>query len=48
MPLLEKDLIIKDALSTNMFQLFLVIHHWDNTEVFDNVVLLCYVIVDLL
>lgn len=35
---LPADLLSVDALNTVAFQLFLVIHHWDSTEVFDNVV----------
>lgn len=38
MPTLPADLLTIDALNTVAFQLFLVIHHWDSTEVFDNVV----------
>lgn len=38
MPHLSNDLLLIDALNTVAFQLFLVIHHWDSTDVFDNVV----------
>lgn len=38
MPGLPAELMAVDGLNTVAFQLFLVIHHWDSTEVFDNVV----------
>lgn len=38
MPNFDMDLLIRDAFNTIMYQLFLVMHNWENASMFDNVV----------